>query len=57
MDIRGLIARHPGRSAAIAVFGVATFTFGMFWFTPWRLFTDDRVNESFPVTDAGPHPG
>ena len=49
MDIRGMIRRHPGRSAILAVVGLATFTFAMLWFTPWRLFTDDPVDEALPV--------
>lgn len=48
MDIRGMIRRHPGRSALLGVLGLAAFTFGMVWFTPWRLFTDDPVNEALP---------
>ncbi|MGH2683899.1 MAG: DM13 domain-containing protein [Actinomycetota bacterium] len=48
MDIAGTIRRHPGRTAAAAVVALALFVFGMLWFTPWRLFTDDPVNESLP---------
>ena len=64
MDIRGAIRRHPGRAAGVATFGVAAFAFGMFWFTPWRLVTDDRVDEALPagnrmgsVVEADPTPG
>ena len=56
MDIRGVIRRHPGGSAILGVLALAAFVFGMWWFTPWRLFTDNRVDEPNPVTDAGPHP-
>ena len=48
MDIRGAFRRHPTQSAAIGVVGVAAFAFGMLWFTPWRLFTDDPVDEALP---------
>jgi Electron transfer DM13 len=52
MDIRGVIRRHPGRSAILGVLGLAAFIFGMWWFTPWRLFTDDAVNEALPAATA-----
>ena len=48
MDIRGMISRHPTRSAVIGALGVGAFVFGMLWFTPWRLFTDDAVDEALP---------
>jgi hypothetical protein len=49
MDIRGMIRRHPGRSALLGVTGLAAFAFGMVWFTPWRLITDDPVDEALPA--------
>ena len=52
MDIIDAIKRHPGRSAVAGVVGVAVFAFGMWWFTPWRLFTDDPVDEAFPAATA-----
>ena len=48
MRITDLIRRHPGRAAALAVFGLAVFAYGMWWFTPWRLFTDEAVSEPLP---------
>ena len=51
MDIGGTIRRHPGRIAVAAVVALALFVFGMLWFTPWRLFTDDPVSESLPGTE------
>ncbi len=48
MDFRGAIRRHPGRSTVIGVAGLAAFLFGMWWFTPWKLFTDDPVDEALP---------
>jgi hypothetical protein len=53
VDIRGAIRRHPGRTAVILGVGAAVFAFGMVWFTPWRLFTDDPVNETLPGTRMG----
>lgn len=50
MDITGAIRRHPGRAAMVAGSAAAAFAFAMWWFTPWRLFTDDPVNEALPVT-------
>lgn len=29
--------------------GAAAFAFAMWWWTPWRLFTDDPVNEGLPA--------
>jgi hypothetical protein len=49
MDLSGAIRRHPGRAAVVAGFLVVAFAFGMWWFTPWRLFTDDPVDEALPA--------
>jgi hypothetical protein len=64
IDIRTAIKRHPGRWAAVGALGVAVFVFGMLWFTPWRLFTDDAVSEPLPqsnrmgsVMEGDPRPG
>jgi hypothetical protein len=48
MDLVGAIKRHPGRAAAAAAIAVGLLGFGLWWFTPWRLFTDDPVNEALP---------
>ena len=48
MDATGAIRRHPARSAIAAILALGLFVFGMLWFTPWRLFTDDPVNEAPP---------
>lgn len=45
----GLVRRHPRGAALVAGIGVAAFAFGMWWFKPWRLFTDDPVDEALPV--------
>lgn len=48
--IKGTIRRHPGRTAIAAVVAAGLFGFGLWWFTPWRLFTDDPVSEAIPVS-------
>ena len=52
MDVAGAVRRHPGRTAVAALVAAALFVFGMLWFTPWRLFTDDPVNEALPGSAA-----
>src|ERR687891_2561585 len=54
MDVVGMIRRHPGRTAAVAVFGLAVAVAGFLWFRPDRLFTDDAVNEALPGQAAVP---
>ena len=49
-----MIRRHPGRTAAVAVFGLAVAVAGFLWFRPDRLFTDDAVNEALPGQAAVP---
>ena len=56
MNVRLAIQRHPTRAVIAAVLAVALFIFGMLWFTPWRLFTDERVSEPVPTTDAAAPP-
>ena len=46
------IRRHPTGAAVLGVIGVAAFVFGMWWFKPWRLFTNDPVDEALPVAAA-----
>ena len=53
LDLVGVIKRHPGRAAAAAAITVGLLGFGLWWFTPWRLFTDDPVNEALPGAAAG----
>jgi len=56
MDVRvkitETIRRHPTGAAVLGVIGVAAFAFGMWWFKPWRLFTNDPVDEALPVAAA-----
>ena len=50
MRIPDVVRRHPGWATALAAVGLGLFVFAMAWFTPWRLFTDDPVNEALPGT-------
>ncbi len=52
-SIRATIRRHPGRWAAIAVVVVGLVGFGLYWFAPWNLFVDKRVDEALPSADRG----
>jgi hypothetical protein len=36
----------------VAVVGLVAFAFAMWWFTPWRLFTDDPVDEGLPTASS-----
>lgn len=48
MSITDAIKSHPRRTVFVAALLIVAFAFGMWWFTPWRLFTDDAVSESLP---------
>jgi hypothetical protein len=50
VGLTATIRRHPRASIAVVVLGLALFVFAMWWFTPWRLFTDDPVSEALPGT-------
>ncbi|MEX2420639.1 MAG: DM13 domain-containing protein, partial [Actinomycetota bacterium] len=46
--LRGTIRRHPGRTTMVALV-LAVFTgFALYWFAPWNLFIDKRVDEALP---------
>lgn len=47
-SLRGTVRRHPGRWAVAAVAAAGMITFALWWFTPWNLFVDRRVNEALP---------
>ena len=57
MDITATIRRHPRATATVVVAGLAVFALGMWWFKPWRLFTNDPVNEAVPGAVARPAAG
>jgi hypothetical protein len=48
MQITASMRRHPGRTAAIAVALLAIAGVALYWFAPWNLFVDKRVDEALP---------
>jgi hypothetical protein len=41
--------RRPGRVlAAVGAVVALVLAFGLYWFAPWKLFVDDRVDEALP---------
>jgi Electron transfer DM13 len=46
--LRGKIRRHPGRTAMIALALAVVGGFALYWFAPWNLFIDRRVDEALP---------
>jgi hypothetical protein len=54
MGIRSLIRRHRGAAAGTALVIAALLSFGLYWFAPWNLFIDKKVQESVPTVAASP---
>ena len=52
MGIGSALRRHPGRTAAGAVIALAAAGFLLFWFAPWNLIVDRRVDEALPSVGA-----
>jgi len=52
-SIGGTVRRHPARWAAVAVLVLGLGAFGLYWFAPWNLFIDKRVDEALPSADPG----
>ncbi len=50
MDITGTLRRHPRAVVTVILVGVVAFALGLWWFKPWRLFTDDPVSEAVPAS-------
>lgn len=42
--------------AGIAVVGALLLALGLYWFQPWKLFTDHRVNDALPAVATEPVP-
>ncbi|WP_329014589.1 DM13 domain-containing protein [Micromonospora rifamycinica] len=47
------LLRAPLTWVAVAVLGVGV-AFGLYWFQPWKVVTDTRVDEQLSVVDAAP---
>jgi hypothetical protein len=47
----GRLARNP-LTWVVVVLLAAGGAFGIYWFAPWKLFTDNTVNETLPNVDA-----
>ena len=48
MELIAPLRRHPGRTALAAVVVLGLVGFGLYWFAPWNLFIDKRVDEALP---------
>jgi hypothetical protein len=48
MQIIAPLRRHPGRTALVAVVVLGFAAFALWWFAPWNLFVDKRVDEALP---------
>jgi len=53
MRVTTTIGRHPRRSAFVALVLLGLAAFGLYWFAPWNLFVDRRVDEALPSVDPG----
>ena len=42
--------------AAAAIVLAGAVAFGLYWFTPWKLWTDHRVDEALPAVATAPLP-
>lgn len=42
------LKRHPGRTTIAAVVLLALVALGLYWFAPWNLVVDRRVDEALP---------
>lgn len=49
------ILRSPLAWASVVLVGIVAVS-GLFWFQPWKLFTDTRVDEALPVIEVPPAP-
>jgi hypothetical protein len=54
--IRGTIRRRPGRWLAAGIAAAGVVTFALYWFAPWNLFVDRRVDEAVPSVAAAGAP-
>jgi hypothetical protein len=47
--VKGTIHRHPFRWTIAGAFVIAVAGFLLYWFAPWNLFVDRRVDEALPM--------
>jgi hypothetical protein len=47
--LRGSVRRHPARWGVTAIAAGGLVAFVLYWFAPWNLFVDRRVDEAIPV--------
>jgi Electron transfer DM13 len=50
--MRSAIRRHPGLTAAAVLVLAGGTGFALYWFAPWNLFVDKRVDEALPGATA-----
>ena len=46
--LRGTIRRHPRGTAVVALLIAVVGGLALYWFAPWNLFIDRRVDEALP---------
>jgi Electron transfer DM13 len=52
MQVIAPLRRHPKGTALVAVVVLGLGAFALWWFAPWNLFVDRRVDEALPVVGA-----
>jgi len=50
--LRGAIRRHPRGTAMVALLIAVVGGLALYWFAPWNLFVDRRVDEALPGASA-----
>ena len=51
-SLRSTIRRRPGRAAAVVMVLGGAGALALYWFAPWNLFIDRRVDETLPGVTA-----
>jgi hypothetical protein len=57
MQIPGMIRSHPRTTLIVALLGVGLLLFGVLWFEPQKLITEDRIDEALPGASTEGLPG
>jgi hypothetical protein len=52
-NVRASVGAHPGWWTVAGLLVVAIVGFALYWFAPWNLVVDRRVDESLPTVAAG----